>query len=105
MKKNIYLILAIAGLVLPYYYLVQFIAASGLNPGVFVEQLFATKISCFFAADLLIACAVFVCYLRREAARLAMGKWWLYLAAMLLAGLSFALPLFLYARESKMEEA
>jgi hypothetical protein len=103
MKKNVYLILAIVGLVVPYYYFVSFLAVNGLHFGVFFEELFATKISTFFATDLLISCVVFVCYLRREATRCNIGNWWLYLVALLLVGLSFALPLFLYARESSIE--
>jgi Protein of unknown function (DUF2834). len=103
MKKNVYLILAIVGLVLPYYYFVSFLAMNGPDSRVFFKELFATRISSFFAVDLLISCVVFVRYLRREAVRYQIGKWWLYLLAMLFFGLSFALPLFLYVRELGME--
>jgi len=46
---------------------------------------------------------VFVGYVKQEAARYSMGHLWLYLAALLTVGLSFALPLFSYARESAIE--
>jgi uncharacterized protein DUF2834 len=103
MKKNVYLILAIVGLVVPYYYFVSFLAVNGLDSRVFFKELFGTKISSFFAVDLIISCVVFVRYLRQEAVRYQIGKWWLYLMAVLFFGLSFALPLFLYVRELSIE--
>ncbi len=104
MRKNVYLIMAIVGFALPYYYFVSFVAANGLHFRVFLQQLFATPISSFFAVDLLISCVVFVFYLRREAARYNIGKRWLYIAALLTVGLSCALPLFLYVRESRIRD-
>jgi len=102
MNRNIYLVLAILGFALPYYFLASFLVASGPDLGAFVKELFATKISSFFAADLLISAVVFLVYLRREARRYDMGRWWIYLVATLLVGLSFAFPLFLYVRESSI---
>ena len=103
MRKSVYLILAIVGFVLPYYYFVSFLAANGLDFRVFFRELFATQISSFFAVDLLISCVVFVSFLRQEATRYTIGKRWLYLAVLLTVGLSCALPLFLYVRESRIE--
>ena len=99
MRRTLYLALAILGFVLPYSFFVRFLAENGLDLGKFGQQLFATPISSFFAADLLISCVVFVVYLRQEAARYNMPRRWLYLAVLLTVGLSCALPLFLYARE------
>jgi hypothetical protein len=99
-RKNVYLILAVIGLVAPYYFLISFLTAHGLDGKAFVQQLFGTQISTFFAADLLLSSVVFVRFLRQEAARYEMRRWWLYLAALLTVGLSFALPLFLYVRET-----
>jgi hypothetical protein len=103
MTKNGYLLLAFIGLILPYYFLGSFIAESGLDPHAFLKQLFGTKISSFFAVDLLISAVVFLVFVRSETRRCRMGRWWLYLAATLLVGLSFALPIFLYVRESSLE--
>jgi len=102
--KRVYLILAIAGLVLPYYYFVSFLVANGLNVRLFFQELFATKIAAFFAVDLLLSCVVFVRFLRQEATRHQIGTSWFYLVVMLTVGLSCALPLFLYARESRIEQ-
>jgi len=102
-RKHFYLVLAIVGLAVPYYFFISFLMAHGLDGRAFVQQLFGTQISTFFAADLLISCVVFVRYMFREAARHSIRNSWVYLVALVAVGLSFALPLFLYARESKIE--
>ena len=103
MKKNIYLGLALLGLLIPYYFLFNFLAASGLNISLLIKQLFANDISSFFAVDLVISILVFWFYMFAQANRLQMKNSWLYLLASLLVGLSCALPLFLYFKERKME--
>ena len=100
--KRLYLLLAIAGFVLPYYFLLGFLAANGLNLALLVEQLFGTPISTFFAVDLIITAVVFWIFLYQEARRLQMSRWWVYLIATVLVGPSFALPLFLYFREARL---
>ncbi len=102
--KKLYLLLAIVGFVLPYYFFVPFLAAHGLNPQLLLSQLFANDISSFFAVDLIITAIVFWVFLYREARRWQMGNWWVYVLATLLVGPSFALPLFLYFRESRIEK-
>jgi hypothetical protein len=102
-RKRIYVLLAIVGFVAPYYFFISFLAAHGLDGNAFVGELFGTQISTFFAVDLLVSCVVFVAYLRQEAARLSINNWWMYLIALLAVGLSFALPLFLYVRETRIE--
>jgi len=103
MRKTLYLLLAGVGLALPYYFFLSFVAETGLDVGAFLRQLFATKISSFFAVDLLVSTVVFLAYVRDEARRCRMGRWWLYVAATLLVGLSFAFPIFLYMRERSLE--
>ena len=102
-RKHIYLFFAVNGFIVPYYFFVSFLVAHGLDVRLFVRQLFGTPISTFFAVDLLISCVVFVRYLSQEAVRYSMKRQWIYLIALLTVGLSFALPLFLYVRESHLE--
>jgi len=101
--KRVYLVLAIVGLVAPYYFLIQFMAAHGLNLGLLAEQLFATSISTFFAVDLMITAIVFWVWSNREARHHAIGNWWLFVVATLTIGPSFALPFFLFVRESRRQ--
>lgn len=101
-RKLAYLILAAIGFILPYYFLISFLTTHGFNPRLFFSQLFGTPISTFFAVDLLISCVVFMLFLRQEAERHAMKRQWIYWISLLTVGLSFALPLFLWARETQI---
>ena len=97
--KHLYLALAFIGAVVPYYFLIMFLKTHGLDGRSFLQQLFGTQISTFFAVDLLLSGVVFVIYVRHESRRYSIKHWWLYLIALCAVGLSFALPLFLYVRE------
>jgi Terpene cyclase DEP1 len=101
--KTHHLFLAVIGFIAPYYFFISFLLAHGFDARLFVRQLFASRISTFFAVDLLLSCVVFVRYFGQEASRYAMKHQWVYLIALLTVGLSFALPLFLFARESHLE--
>ena len=104
-RKYIYLILAIFGFIVPYYFLISFLSAHGFDARLFFQQLLGTSISTFFAVDLIVSSFVFIVYLRQEGARLSMKHKWVYLVALLTVGLSFALPLFLFVRETHIESA
>lgn len=99
--KHLYLVLAVAGMVVPYYFLITFLLAQGLDGRAFMQQLLGTRISTFFAVDLLLSSVVFVIFLRHEARRYSIKHWGLYLIALCAVGLSFALPLFLSVREDR----
>jgi hypothetical protein len=101
-NKTIYLIFAVLGLLLPYYFLIVFLGAHGFDFPLLIQQIFANQISTFFAVDLIISIFVFWFYLYHEAGKLKMKNWWVYVLASLTVGLSFALPLFLYFREKQL---
>ncbi|HEY2982063.1 MAG TPA: DUF2834 domain-containing protein [Anaerolineales bacterium] len=105
MKKNLYLLLAIVGLILPYYFLVRFLSANGVDLQLMLGQLFVNDISAFFAIDLILSIAVFCLFVPGAADRLKLRNGWLFVLAALTVGLSFALPLFLYFREGAMESS
>jgi Terpene cyclase DEP1 len=102
-KKNIYLILAILGFVAPYYFFLQLPGENGSNMALLVRQISASSLLSGIAMDLMVSVIVFWTYMFAEANRLQMKNSWLYLLATLTVGLSFALPLFLYFRERKLE--
>lgn len=102
-KKNIFLILAILGFLAPYYFFVQVPPESALDIPALIQPLFANNFMKGVAMDLTVSVIVFWVFVFSEANRLQMKNWWLYLVATLLVGLSFALPLFFYFRERKME--
>lgn len=103
-KKNIYLILAIIGFIAPYYFFVQVPPENVLDMPALIQPLFANNFMKGVAMDLTVSVIVFWTYVFIETNKLQMKNPWVYLVATLLVGLSFALPLFLYFRERKLEE-
>lgn len=99
MRRQLYLVLAVLGFIVPYYFLISFLVTYGLHAQLFFKQLFGTPISTFFAVDLLLSCVVFMVFAGREASRYSMKRTWLPTIALFIVGLSCALPLFLYLRE------
>ena len=102
-KKNIYLILSLLGLLVPYWFFFQFFKANGFNIGLLIQQALANPVSIAFTVDLVLSIIVFWIYMFSEAIKLQMKNAWLYLLVSLTIGLSFALPLFLYFRERQLE--
>ena len=103
MKKNIFLLLAILGFIAPYYFISRFLFENSFNTALLFQQMFLNTGTIAFAADLLISVLAFWVFVFIESSRLRMQNAWLYLVATLLVGLSFALPLFLYFRERRLE--
>jgi hypothetical protein len=88
----------VAGILIPYYFAMPFFLIHGPNFRLFVEEIFATRISSFFAADLILSSVIFLSWSRREAKDRNIPGWWLVLVSNLLVGLSLALPLYLLKR-------
>jgi hypothetical protein len=105
MKKNVYLILCVLGVVLPYWQFLPWVAANGLNPRLFFQQLFANRIGAFFGMDVLVSALAVLVFVRFENSRLRIPGRWLPLIAVLTVGVSLALPLFLYLRELALAPA
>jgi hypothetical protein len=103
--KYLYLCLAVLGLVLPYSQFLPFLQEHGLDLRLIVEQLFANRISAFFGLDVIVSAVVLWVFVLLDGRRLGMGRLWPPLVAVLTVGVSFALPLFLYLRESRQEVA
>jgi Protein of unknown function DUF2834 len=96
---KIFLILCcVAGIVIPYWFALPFFLIHGPNFSLFVDEIFATRISSFFAADLIVSSVVFLVWSCREARERKLSGWWLVLLANLVVGLSLALPLYLLQR-------
>src|SRR5215470_10141879 len=103
--KTIYLLLCILGIALPYWQFIPWVAQHGLNMRLFVQQLFANRISAFFGMDVIVSAVALMVFVRSERPRLNARERWLPLLAVLTVGVSLALPLFLYFRERKPEQA
>ena len=103
MRKQLYLIGAILGTLLPYYFFIQFLWTYGLDVNQLFSQLFANNISAFFGMDVIVSSLVLWVFVFAEGRRLGMKHLWVYVIANLAVGVSLALPLFLYMRESNLE--
>jgi hypothetical protein len=99
--KTLYLLLCLLGLALPYSQFVPWILQHGVDLCLFWQQLFANRVSAFFAMDVVASAVTLIVFTRLEARHRALrGRWWVVLA-LVTVGVSLALPLFLYLREQQ----
>jgi hypothetical protein len=89
---------------LPYSQFIPFLRDHGLDLRLFIEQLFANRISSFFAMDVIVSSLVLWVFVFVDGRRLGVRHLWAPLAANLAVGVSLGLPLFLYLREAKVEK-
>jgi hypothetical protein len=103
--KHFYAVLCIAGAVLPYWAFLPWIILHGLNVKLFMHELFANRISTFFALDVILSAVALLAFIPIESSRFVIKHRWLPVLATLLIGVSLGLPLFLYLRELRFEKA
>ena len=96
--KNLYLVLAIVGAIVPYVFFINFFSSEGVDLFLFVVGLFANGAAGGFSADLLISSFVFWIFMFNR--KNSGPKPWAFIALNLTIGLSCALPAYLWATES-----
>ena len=102
--RYLYLVFALIGLVLPYSQFVPWIMDHhALNMPLFIHDLFANRISAFFAFDVIVSAVVLISFIQSEGRRLGTRALWLPTLAVLLVGVSLGLPLFLYLRQLQLD--
>jgi len=99
--KTLYLALFVAGFVLPLSQLVPWVIAQGVEPGLFVRELFANRISSFFGLDVIVSAVVLLAWLWDEWKRRGLRRAWAPALATLLVGVSAGLPLLLFLRREE----
>jgi Terpene cyclase DEP1 len=103
--RYLYLVFAVLGLILPYSQFIPWIAEHhALNMSIFLRDLFANRISAFFAMDVIVSAVVLISFIQSEGKRLQMRLLWLPTLGTLLVGVSFGMPLFLYLRERQFNQ-
>jgi Protein of unknown function DUF2834 len=102
--KNLYLLLCVAGAVLPYSQFIPWIAENGLHIRLFFQQLFANRVGAFFGLDVFVSAAALLVFMRTESSHMDVRRRWLPILALVTVGVSLALPLFLYLRELAFEQ-
>ncbi len=97
--KKLYLLLAIIGAIVPYFFFFQFIQAEGVNIPAFISALFVNGAAGGFSADLLLTSFVFWLFMFQQVKESNGPKPYIFIVLNLAIGLSCALPAYLYARE------
>jgi len=97
--KNLYLLLAILGAVVPYMFFINFFTSEGVDLMLFVGGLFVNGAAGGFTADLLISSLVFWLFMFSKQG--PGPKPWVFIALNLTIGLSCALPAYLWASQKK----
>jgi len=104
--RHLYLLFAVLGLVLPYSQFIPWLVEHhALNMSIFLRDLFANRISAFFAIDVIASAVVLISFIQTEGKRLAMRLLWLPILGTLFVGVSLGFPLFLYQRQLQLERA
>lgn len=101
----VYAICAVAGVVLTWYFNIQFtIEHGGFSLATYINENYVNNASASITNDLLVVVAVFLIWLFVEARRLQIPHWWLYLILTFVVAIAFTLPLFLLNRERRLAE-
>ena len=101
--RHLYLGLCLAGVVLPYWQLVPWVRAHGLDPQLLLAELFSTRIGAFFGMDVFVSALVLFVFMAMEGWRLGMRNLWLPAVCTLAFGVSLGFPLFLYMRQHALD--
>ncbi|HLK03949.1 MAG TPA: DUF2834 domain-containing protein [Candidatus Acidoferrum sp.] len=96
--KAFLMVSCLAGILIPWWFALPFFLIHGPNFTLFVEEIFATRISTFFAADLIVASLIFLIWSWQDSRERSIPGWWVVLLSNLVVGLSLALPLYLLKR-------
>ena len=106
-KRTLYLLLAIFGLVMTWYYNLQFIAESGGSFDVmgFIAAGATNAAAQSLSWDLAIACVTGLIWIYFESKRMGLGYFWVYIILAFCVAFAFAFPLFLFFREGKLDKA
>ena len=102
-SRKFYLICCLVGLVLPYAQFVPWLLEHGLNVALLVRELFANRISAFFAMDVIVSAIVLIWFIQSEGKCSRVRLLWLPTVGTLLVGVSFGFPLFLFLRQVTLD--
>jgi len=102
-ERNIYFILAILGILLPYSLFLPWLLEHGLDFQLFFSELFANDVAGTGGLDILAVTLAIVIFIIFEGRKLAMKYYWISALATVVVGVGFGLPLFLWLREGHYE--
>lgn len=97
-ERTTYLVLCVLGAVIPYTFFIAWLLDHGLDIGLFVDALFANRVSTFFVVDVLLSACTLLVVVHVNRERLTARQRAAVVAGTCLVGVSFGLPLFLWIR-------
>lgn len=103
--RILYLVLTLAGLIIPWYYNLQFMEQSGgaFSIADFIAASSSNPASQSLSWDLAIVCIAGLLWIFFESRRLGLRFFWIYIALAFSVAYAFAFPLFLFIRQGKLE--
>lgn len=106
MIKIMYLVLAAAGLVLPYSAILsEYQSSGGFDFSLMLQAMWATPMSRIFAWDLTVAAVSWLAWAVHQFKSVRIWQFILCAAGTFLVGMSFGFPLFLFFREINRDSA
>lgn len=103
-KQVIYGLFAILGLATTWYYNIQFMLANeGFSAVKFITDNYVNAASASISNDITVVAFCFFFWSYFEAKRLNIRYWWLYCLFTFLIALAVMLPLFMLARERRLQ--
>jgi hypothetical protein len=102
-----YLLLALAGAVVPWYFNIQHLLTSDIpfTPVTFVQSGLDSPMSSSLTVDFFIGSTAMLVWMAVEGRRLGMRRVWLYFVATFAIAFAFACPFFMFMRERKLAAA
>ncbi|OZV66410.1 DUF2834 domain-containing protein [Winogradskyella aurantia] len=102
--KYIYILLAILGLVLTWYYNIQFyLSVQDTSIWNFIDQTNTTFPAKSISADISVVAITFLIWMTYESLKLKIKYWWVVIPLTFLIAIAFSFPLFLYMRANRLE--
>ena len=99
--KTLYFALFVVGCVLPLSQLLPWVITHGVDPALFLRELFANRISGFFGLDVIVSAVVLLAWIGDERKRRGLRRAWAPALATVLVGVSAGLPLLLFLRREE----
>lgn len=95
-RKQLYLVSAIIGTIILWLFFATFLVAEGVNLPLFLRSLFVNGAAGGFSSDVILLIPVFWIWSFYDARQNSVKNWWVVVPTGCFAGLSLALPLYLF---------
>ncbi|GIV98812.1 DUF2834 domain-containing protein [Roseiflexus sp.] len=102
--KNIYLVLCLLGIIIPYASFIPWMMENGLNVPLFLNQIASSPVASFGWLDVIVSEVALFVFIYSDSQKRKVQYWRLTIIGTLTVGVSLGLPLYLYLREISKNE-